>query len=627
MSNQIFHFSNTGVSSGQRFYLKDDVSGIFVRNLNIDSNFPVVASNLVYNTGDQTISGVKTFASRPTVNGTGVLLSGEAANVTLPATIVYTTGNQTISGIKNFISRPTVNGTGVLLSGEASSVILPNTIVYTTGDQIISGKKTFAQDTFFGDSTQDNLFVVSGNRINFGVRPTVNGTGFLLSGDPIVVTVVATGDNIVYTTGNQIIFGIKTFDVAPVVSGNRLITGINTNSFASTSNLFATGSTLDNKINSLSGYVNSQNIIFSGQTFNTGSRLDNKINALSGYVNFQDIIFSGQTFNTGSRLDNKINSLSGYVNSQDIIFSGQTFNTGSRLDNKINSLSGYVSGISQGGLLSSTIVYITGNQIISGNKTFVNSGVFSLSGITPLSLPNNPLSIVGSGNTYIQINIQNRATGTNATADLVITANNGNDSSNYLDLGINNSGYNDPNFSNGSAYDGYLFINGGNLDIGTQTPNTAVEFHIGGTTAARTIARITSDGLNIVSGGLTASNVVYNTGNQIISGVKTFASRPTVNGTGVLLSGEGIASLITIQDEGSSQGSASTLNFIGGGVSVSVGGSTAAITINGGGGTSLVSPPPTPNSAGTSGQMALDQNYSYFCISDNNWRRSAIGSW
>lgn len=36
------------------------------------------APNLVYNTGDQTISGVKTFASRPTVDGTGVLLSGEA---------------------------------------------------------------------------------------------------------------------------------------------------------------------------------------------------------------------------------------------------------------------------------------------------------------------------------------------------------------------------------------------------------------------------------------------------------------------------------------------------------------------------------------------------------------------
>ena len=63
MATQIFHFSNTGISSGQRFYLKDDVSGIFLRNLNIDSNFPVVASNLVYNTGNQTISGTKTFAT------------------------------------------------------------------------------------------------------------------------------------------------------------------------------------------------------------------------------------------------------------------------------------------------------------------------------------------------------------------------------------------------------------------------------------------------------------------------------------------------------------------------------------------------------------------------------------
>ena len=119
MSNKVFHFSNSGISSGQRFYLKDDVSGIFITNLKIDSNFPVVASNLVYNTGNQTISGIKTFASRPTVNGTGVLLSGEASAIVLPNTLVYTTGDQTISGIKTFASRPTANGTGFLLTGEA----------------------------------------------------------------------------------------------------------------------------------------------------------------------------------------------------------------------------------------------------------------------------------------------------------------------------------------------------------------------------------------------------------------------------------------------------------------------------------------------------------------------------
>jgi hypothetical protein len=79
--------------------------------------YEVIAPNLVYNTGDQNISGIKNFYSRPTVNGTGVLLIGEASNVTLPNTIVYTTGNQTIDGLKNFSTIPTVNGTGVLLAG------------------------------------------------------------------------------------------------------------------------------------------------------------------------------------------------------------------------------------------------------------------------------------------------------------------------------------------------------------------------------------------------------------------------------------------------------------------------------------------------------------------------------
>ena len=37
------------------------------------------------------------------------------------SSVVSLTGNQNVSGIKNFFSRPTVNGTGVLLSGEAST--------------------------------------------------------------------------------------------------------------------------------------------------------------------------------------------------------------------------------------------------------------------------------------------------------------------------------------------------------------------------------------------------------------------------------------------------------------------------------------------------------------------------
>ena len=311
--------------------------------------------------------------------------------------LLYNSGNQNISGIKNFASRPTVNGTGVLLIGEASSAILPNTIVYTTGDQIISGNKTFI-----------NSIVVSGTG-NFNAVKISSIDRLFLSG----VDVVITGNSSI-NVYNQI-----------YISGNPVVTGsVQLGSYATSANLALTGSTLDNKINSLSGYVNT---------------------------------------------------------------------------------------ISAGGTLPNTIVYTTGSQIISGNKTFIDSGVFSNAGVSALPLLNNPLSVVGSGNSYVQLNIQNRATGTNATADLVITANNGTDNTNYINLGINNSGYNDPTFSNGTGLDGYLFTNGGSLDIGTQTPNTAVEFHIGGTTANRTISRIDSSGMNMVSGTYRVNNVPYNT--------------------------------------------------------------------------------------------------------------------
>jgi hypothetical protein len=158
-----------------------------------------------------------------------------------------------------------------------------------------------------------------------------------------------------------------------------------------------------------------------------------------------------------------------------------------------------------------TTIHITdkGNQNISGVKTFFDSGIFSNGGVSAVPLLNNPLSIVGSGNNYVQLNIQNRATGLIATADLVITANNGTDNSNFINLGINNSGYSDPLFNNTTGLDGYLIMDGGDLDIGTRTPGKIIEFHAGGTTESNVIARISENGLNIVSGTLTAPYGVY----------------------------------------------------------------------------------------------------------------------
>jgi hypothetical protein len=155
-----------------------------------------------------------------------------------------------------------------------------------------------------------------------------------------------------------------------------------------------------------------------------------------------------------------------------------------------------------------TNLYRSGANILRTDDAFVCQGFFSgigsgaiSDGVTAIQpLASNPLSVVGSGNTYVQVNIQNLSSGDNASADLVITANNGTDTTNFINLGINNSGYNQAAFSNGTGYDGYLFIDGGNLDIGTKTPGKILEFHAGGSIQEKTIARINESGFAVVSG-------------------------------------------------------------------------------------------------------------------------------
>jgi hypothetical protein len=93
MATQIFHFSNTGISSGQRFYLKDDVSGIFVSNLNINiSGNTVISGNLDVSGMIRTPQQNKRFVYNPIVTGggnvTGVIAYG--ANCTLTPRYVGT---------------------------------------------------------------------------------------------------------------------------------------------------------------------------------------------------------------------------------------------------------------------------------------------------------------------------------------------------------------------------------------------------------------------------------------------------------------------------------------------------------------------------------------------------------
>jgi FG-GAP repeat len=100
------------------------------------------------------IGDLNIYGNRPTVNGSGVMLQNEVLVAIVPPETVYTTGDQTIGGVKTFSNRPNVNGVNVLLDGEAAS--LPTTLVYTTGNQNINGSKTFTTDN--GSYVKSELF-------------------------------------------------------------------------------------------------------------------------------------------------------------------------------------------------------------------------------------------------------------------------------------------------------------------------------------------------------------------------------------------------------------------------------------------------------------------------------------
>jgi hypothetical protein len=108
-----------------------------------------------------------------------------------------------------FTNRPSVNGTGILLSGEAAR--LPDTIVYTSGSQIISGSKTFYADNYIFSGANvifvQNTGIVSGEW-RFSNRPTVNNTGVLLQGE-LDLSVYATVTNLA-TTGSTLARNLAT---------------------------------------------------------------------------------------------------------------------------------------------------------------------------------------------------------------------------------------------------------------------------------------------------------------------------------------------------------------------------------------------------------------------------------
>ncbi|MBS1609489.1 MAG: tail fiber domain-containing protein [Bacteroidetes bacterium] len=132
----------------------------------------------------------------------------------------------------------------------------------------------------------------------------------------------------------------------------------------------------------------------------------------------------------------------------------------------------------------------------------------------------NVISGKGSYNNYLQLNIQNSSGTSSASSDIVATADNGDEYSKFVDLGINSGSYTGTGIT-GGANNAYLFTTGNDFIIGNNTDNKSLIFYT--STGGNSTQRMSVSNAGLIP----AANNSYSLGNNTKRNTAVWA----VNGT------------------------------------------------------------------------------------------------
>jgi len=179
------------------------------------------------------------------------------------------------------------------------------------------------------------------------------------------------------------------------------------------------------------------------------------------------------------------------------------------------------------GFQSNIVLGTAGNASLNVPGITTTGITAIVAGVTNTLLPNTIASFSANVNNYTQVTLQNKSSGADATADFIITADNGSDTVNYADLGIINSGYDNttPTNSLGNivfAGDTYLYAqgnssnsgqSGGNIAIGATVSGKSVKIFAGGANSTSIVGTFSSTGLavtgNVSATGITKTEQVH----------------------------------------------------------------------------------------------------------------------
>jgi len=374
-----------------------------------DAINPILIDAIATTGGNQTISGVKTFSDDLNISGDLTLNGGLyindieelnliGANI-YANNLVYNTGDQTISGDKSFVNKIYLNNEnnqeigGTSLEGNTSGIKLntfqnPTDITIRSdfvggyNEEVISIRNNYYTDAIFGASINT---AVDGDQIV--IYQTGSRYGVLTSKGPYL----RLGDNNIISEKSTSKLGIGALfptEKVHISGGNLKVEG---NAIANNL-VYNTGNQTISGVKTFATGIVAPNIVY-----NTGNQ------TISGVKTFATgVIVSGNLQVSGTGIFNAVD-----LNSVDIIsLSGVDVTITSGLVVLTNPVS------------APNLVYNTGNQNISGVKTFNNSGIFTsgldlnnsnLINATP-QLVNETTNFIISGNDNGRVILANHST-------------------------------------------------------------------------------------------------------------------------------------------------------------------------------------------------------------------------
>jgi hypothetical protein len=182
-----------------------------------------------------------------------------------------------------------------------------------------------------------------------------------------------------------------------------------------------------------------------------------------------------------------------------------------------------------GALIVGGGVGVTGNIYVG--TIYVGSSV------APSAYANAIVSGTQNADGFVQVQIQNINSGASASTDFIATTDQGNDTSHFIDTGINGSGFSSAAWTISGAQDGYTYVNGGNLTLGTDTLGKTVKIHTGGHLAANVVATFNASATastTSATGALVVVGGIGSTGSYYVNSVNNAIAigNGGTNGTG-----------------------------------------------------------------------------------------------